>query len=106
MVWGFTLELLHVTDRFVSEYKQFIDNYTELPDPIEISNNIAIQKLTTPKQQSEEYCTSKNYKINILSVPDFGKSLESMMTCAKTRVIKVALRKTTRVYISDYFNDI
>lgn len=100
------MQLLRTTDKFISDYKQFIDNYTELPDPIEMSNYIAVQKMTKHKQQSKEYCTSKNYNVNVLSVPDFEKLIESMMVCAKTKIIKVAFCRTTRVYVSSYFNDI
>jgi len=114
VIWGLTNELLRVTDLFISQYqenKHSIGYHLELNDAGQGSNNIPILKSRKPKQKFEEADSApendqKSDNVDIMSVPALEKLLETIMVCAKTKLIKVAFSGTTRVYLSDYFNDL
>ncbi|XP_060843940.1 uncharacterized protein LOC132923945 [Rhopalosiphum padi] len=114
LVWGLTLELLRVTDIIIPAYQQnqhSIGNNLELPHTKEKTNYIPILKTRKPRQRpGEEPAPEKDKKkdklddINLLSVPDLEKLLDTMIPDAKTRVIKIPFSRTVRVYLSEQFN--
>ncbi|XP_060847694.1 uncharacterized protein LOC132927220 isoform X2 [Rhopalosiphum padi] len=114
LVWGLTLELLRVTDIFITQYQQnqhSIGNNLELFHTKEKTNYIPILRTRKPRQRpGEEPAPEKDKNKNIsddvhlLSVPVLEKLLDTMMPDAKTRVIKVPFSKTVRVYLSEQFN--
>lgn len=114
MIWGLTNELLRVTDLFISQYqenKHSIGYHLELNDTGQEASHIPILKSRRPKPQSEDDNSDlendqKSDNVDIMSVSALEKLLETMMVCAKTKLIKVAFSGTTRVYLSDYFNDL
>lgn len=105
-----TYELLRVTDLFISQYranKHAIGYQLELSDSTDQSNSIPILRVRKPKQQLKEVTSSeKSDNVDIISVPALEKLLETMLVCAKTKLVKIAFSATTRMYLSDYFNDL
>ncbi|XP_060857659.1 uncharacterized protein LOC132935201 [Metopolophium dirhodum] len=114
LVWGLTHELLRVTDLFIAQYQQnqHIFGYKlDLTHTKEANNNIPILRSRIPQQRPVDEATTKKEEdkldnVNILSVPDLEKLLDTMMPDAKIRVIKVPFSGTSRVYLIDQFNDI
>ena len=119
MVWGLTHELLRVTHLFITQYlqnKQTISYNLELSHTKETTNNIPILRTINPSQQpgdenpapvnDKEYEQNKINNVDILSVPDLEKLLDTMMPHTKTRVITVPFSGIFRVYLSEQFNDL
>jgi len=114
MIWGLTYELLRVTDLFITQYQEnqhSIGYNIEISNTKESANNIPILRTRKPKGKVEEKATTEKEKdksdnVDILSIPALEKLLETMMLNAKTKVIKVPYSTTTRVYLSEHFNDL
>ncbi|XP_026818447.1 uncharacterized protein LOC113557236 isoform X2 [Rhopalosiphum maidis] len=113
LVWGLTLELLRVTDLYITQYQQIqhsIGNNLELSHTKEKTNYIPILRTRKPRQRPEEPAPEKDKNkdisddVHLLSVPVLEKLLDTMMPDAKTRVIKVPFSRTVRVYLSEQFN--
>ncbi|XP_026816770.1 uncharacterized protein LOC113556173 [Rhopalosiphum maidis] len=114
LVWGLTLELLRVTDLFITQYQQ---NQHSIGNNLELSHTkettIPIRRTRKPRQRPEEEPALKNGKdedksdiVDLHSVFALEKLLATMMPDAKTRVIKIPFSGTVRVYLSELFNDL
>ncbi|CAI6373170.1 unnamed protein product [Macrosiphum euphorbiae] len=109
LVWGLTVELLVVTDLFITQYlqNQHILSYNlELPHTKETTNNIPILRTRKSRQLpgvegTAEEKNDKSNNVDILSVPALEKLLDTMMPDAKTKVIKVPFSGTGRVNLSE-----
>lgn len=111
MVWGLTHELLRVTDLFITQYQQnqhTIGYDLELSPTKKTSDNIPILRTRKPKHRPGENASEDEVQdnVDILSVPALETLLETMMIGAKTKVLKVPFSLTTRVYLSEIFNDL
>lgn len=113
LIWGLTYELLRVTDLFISQYQQNQQsiNYKLDVSTNEASNNIPILRTRKPKQRPvegpvTEVDKDKSENVDILSVPALETLLVQSLKKAKTKVIKVPFSATTRVYLSEHFNDL
>ncbi|XP_026806402.1 uncharacterized protein LOC113549344 [Rhopalosiphum maidis] len=116
LVWGLTRELLLATDLFITKYQQNqhnIDYNLELSHTKEKTNYIPILRTRKPRQRLGEEPAPKKDKnqdksddVNLVSISDLEKLLDTMMPDAKTGVIKVPFSRTVRVYLSELFNDL
>lgn len=109
MVWGVTEESLLILDMY----------YTEIPKKKSSTDcNVEVFQLKKKKkckpiknvinQTSEVLTTDKKNKSNIkeFSVSALQNYLELIMKTARIKVIKVPFSETTKVYLSDQFNDL
>ncbi|XP_025418801.1 uncharacterized protein LOC112689348 isoform X3 [Sipha flava] len=118
LVWGLTHELLRVTDTFIAQYQQnqhSIGYNLELSHTKEPGNNhIPILRTRKPRLRPGEEPVAEKEKdkdtadnnVDILSVSALEKLLETMMLGAKTKVIKIPFKGTTRVNLAEQFNDL
>ncbi|VVC42792.1 WHEP-TRS domain,Prolyl-tRNA synthetase, class II,Proline-tRNA ligase, class II, C-terminal,Anticodon- [Cinara cedri] len=82
LVWGFTKELLQVTDLFITQYQQNLVGFgcsINISEKSEPRNNIPILR-SEPKPQRENQEIPENI-IDILSVPSLQDLLNSKMNC-------------------------
>ncbi|XP_008179815.2 uncharacterized protein LOC100571833 [Acyrthosiphon pisum] len=114
LIWGLTHELLRVTDLFITQYLQnrhTIGYNLELSHTNKTTDNIPILRTRRHRQQPDDQTTPEKENpesdnVDILSVPDLEKMLETMMPNAKTKIVKVPFSGTTRVYLSDHLNNL
>lgn len=114
VVWGLTHELLRVTDLFITQYQQnqhTLGYSIDVSHTREPSNNIPILRTRKPKPQPGDLAVTdidkdKSDNVDILSVPALQKLLQTMMINAKTKVIKIPFSATTRVYLTEHFEDL
>lgn len=107
MIWGFTYDLLNVTDRLTDIHIQNVYDqekdcyYYQMPNDIKEFNNVP---LTTLKQQPEEgfFLENKTTEFGVVSLTDMTKTLENMMVHTKFQLIKVNLSMLTQIYASNY----
>jgi len=100
---------------FITQYQQkqhAIGYDLELSNTTtDTTNNIPILRVRKPRRRPGEESTSDLDKdtsdnVDILSVPALEKLLETIFLNAKTKVVKVPFTATTRVYLTDHFNDL
>lgn len=110
--------MLRVTDTFIAQYQQnqhSIGYNLELSHTNEPGNNyIPILRTRKPRLRPDEEPVAELEKdkdssennVDILSVSALEKLLETMMIGAKTKVIKIPFKGTTRVNLAEQFNDL
>lgn len=59
---------------------------------------------TETDTNNENDVTTDN--VDILAIPALEEQLKIMMPNAQTKVIKVPFSSTTRIYLSEYYNDL
>jgi len=113
-MWGLTNELLRVTNQFISHFQNsvhFFGCHPEQNGAGQESYNIPILRRRNLQQQLEETDSAPendqmSNNIDIMPFFAFKTLLEAMMVCTETKLFRVEFSSTTKIHLSDHFNDL
>ncbi|CAI6373546.1 unnamed protein product [Macrosiphum euphorbiae] len=115
LVWLLTHDVVRITEIFINNCQK-MNKHTfctlKSSHTKETTNNIPKLRTREPRQQPGDEGTAEKEKdksggiVDILSVDDLWKLLNTMMPDAKIKIFTVPSYRTDRVYLNKLFNDL